>query len=279
MSLQAPTRNLRHALASIVPNWLANVPGLNVGYAVLYCIALLCDCLIEVMFEGLYAAYPGKGDSSALPYIGKSRGFGRFTGETDDAYAARLRAWLTTWPEAGSDELLVRLIQQFLGGGLVVRAVDRRGRFTTIDGAGNITIVSDATWNFDATELPARVGWWSDLWVIVYLDTRWPVYTTLGDAAWIAGWGTYTGDYGFGHQVPRSIPSDLKTLLAEFKGAHMYIEAIVFTTDTALFIPGSLTAGFPNGRWGNWSRPIAGTQTPARAITSNLRYWVPDGGA
>ncbi len=277
---EAP-RNIRHALKSIIPNWLSEVPGLKVGFTVLFVIALFCDLLVEVMLEGLFAAWPGKGTSTALSLNGRSRGFVRGLGETDDAYALRLIAWLDTWPDAGADELLVRLIQGYLGNNLVVRLIDRRGRFTTIDANNDVTVEHDATWNFDATELPERTAWWSDFWVVVYVtDGRWATYTDLTDTLWLQNFG-HTDRGGVGHTVDRHTPQDIKTLLGIFKGAHTYCEAIVFTDDTALFIPGALGATYPDGRWGHWSRLSAGVQIRARAIDSgagSIRFWVPSAG-
>ncbi len=275
-----PVKNLRHALKSLVPNWLGDLRGLNVGFAVLFVIALIGDLLIEVMFQGLFASWPGKGTPTALGLLGRSRGLVRGIGETDAAYSERLRGWLDLWPEAGSDETLGRLIQAYLGNNLVVRVVDRRGRFTTINADGSVTKVTDAAWNFDTTELPDRAGWWSDLWIIVYLDSRWPVYTSLADAAFIAAWGSETG-FRTGLQVPQSVVSDINAIMAVFKGAHSWIEALVFTTDTSLFVPGSLGVTYPDGRWGAYSREIATVQSAARPITSAggiIRYWDPGQG-
>ncbi len=280
--MSSSPHNIRHALKSVIPNWLADVPGLNVGFAVLFTVALIADLLVEFMFQGLFAAWPGKGTDTALPLIGQSRGIIRGFGESDAAYAVRLQDWLDLWPEAGSDERLGRLIQGYLAGNLVVRVVDRRGQFTTINADQTVTVEHDASWNFDATQDPQRVDWWSDLWIIVYVtDNRWPTYTTLLDPVWLAAWGNSTGSYGAGHQVPRTIPADIKSIISIFKGAHTWIEALVFTSDTALFIPGSLGSTYPNGRWGNWSRIISNSQSPARAITSpggELRYWIPKNG-
>ncbi len=274
-------RNIRHALKSLVPNWLSEIPGLKVGFTVLFVIALLADLLVEAMFEGLFAAWPGKGTATALSLNGRGRGFIRGQGETDDAYALRLVQWLDTWPEAGADELLVKLIQGYLGNNLVVRLIDRRGRFTTINADQTITVAHDATWNFDATENPERVGWWSDFWLVVYVtDGRWSTYANLSDPLWLAAWGNHDGP-GTGHTVDRATPNDVKLLLSIFKGAHTYCEAIVFSTDTSVFVPGSLGVTYPNGRWAHWSRESAGVQIAARAITTgagDLRFWIPTEG-
>ncbi len=114
----------------------------------------------------------------------------------------------------------------------------------------------------------------------MYLDSRWPIYVTLSDPAWLAAWGTTTNG-GVGHQVPRGIVRDIAVLMSVFKGAHSWIETLVFTTDSAIFIPGALGATYPDGRWGAYSREIAGVQTLARPNTSGggiLRYWDPGSG-
>ncbi len=285
--MSQPNRNIRHALKSIVPNWLADLPGLNVGFAILFIIALCADILVDVMMQGLFASWPGKGDPSALAYIGRARGLIRGIGESDDAYALRLQQWLDIWPESGSPATLGKLIQGYLGGNLVVRVIGRRGDFTTINADGTVTTDTDTTWNSDETEYPIRAinpptqaGYWSDYWVIVYLDNRWGTYADFNDAAWLANWGTYNGG-GIGHEVPRGIRDDINSIVAVFKGAHTWVEYIALTTDTALFVPGSLGSTYPDGYWGRWSRYVAGKQVPARALASGggtIRYWVPAGG-
>ncbi len=285
--MSLPTRNLRHALKSIVPNWLADIPGLNVGFSILFIVALCADILIDVLMQGVFAAWPGKGDPSALSLIGRGRGLIRGREEGADEYALRLLDWLALWPESGSAETLGRLVQGYLGGSLVVRVIDRRGNFTTVNADGSVDQDIDATWNFDETGYPIRAinpptqpGWWSDVWVVVYLDTRWPTYTDLTDADFIANWGTYDAG-GTGHEVPRGIRDDLNSIFAVFKGAHNWVECVVFTTDTALFVPGALGATYPDGEWGRFSKYSAGKQIPARATTSaggTIRYWVPAGG-
>ncbi len=276
-----PPRNLRNALKSIIPNWLADVPGLNVGFAFLFIIALMGDLFIEAMLEGVFAAWPGKGTPTALALVGQSRGFTRGEAETDASYAERLRGWLDVWPNAGSDEVLARLIHIYLGSNLKVRVVDRKGQFTTIDTDGTVSFTTDATWNWDATDIPERLTWCSDVWVIVYVtDGRWPTYYSLSDPAFISAFGHADG-VGVGHEVPRAVPNDILSIISVFKGAHNWVEALVFTTDTAAFVPGSLGVTYPNGTWGFWSRYAGGVQSRARANDTaggTVRYWIPVSG-
>ena len=278
-------RNLRHALKSIVPNWLADVPYFNVGFAVLYIIALIADCLIEVCLQGVRAAYPGVGTTTALTLIGQSRGLIRGLNESDAAYVARLNRWLDLWVTAGSAETLAQLIQTYLGGMPVVRVIDRAGNFVTANADGTTSKAVDATWNPDATGLPTRSGWWSDIWIVIYItDNRWARYTSLTDTAWLAAWGT--SPLGGGLEADPAIPHAIFNILSTFKGAHTWVEWIAVTNDTTAFVPGSL-GGQPPGTWGNWGRVVTVSGVDhyrvARPATTAgagwLRFWVPNKGA
>ena len=281
-------RGIRDSIKSFVPNWLSNRLKANTAFRVLYVIAQMTDAMVETMIEGVRASQPGRGTSTADALIGQSRGILRGLSETDAQYEARLRAWLMLWQNAGSDQSLIRLIQGFLGpdasGIPVVRIVDRRGDFTSIDAAGNITQTRDPAWNWDQYGEPARVNWWSDLWVIVYVDpTRWPTYSNLTDAAWLAAWGTYGGS-GLGHQVPRAAVDGINSIIASFKGAHTFVQAVVISTDPSLFVPGALsTSGDPTGYWGWFSFALLpnNIQNPIRTTLNagnTVRYWAPPNG-
>lgn len=285
--MSAPTRNIRHALKSFVPNWLADIPGLNTGFSVLFIMALMMDCIVEVMLQGLFAAWPGKGTASALPYIGRSRGLIRGEYDTDEMYAAKLRGWLSVWQEAGSDEQLARLLGDYFGQSApfavpaLVRVWNRSGHVTSYDGT-DVTVNEVPDWDWDELGFPERAAWWSDVFITVTLeDGRWPSYPNLGDPTWVSYWGNPTSP-GLGHAVPNGVPDDVKVIVSVFKGAHTYVEALVFTPDGNIFNPLSFDATYPDGYWGNFSRNIAGTQTPARAILSPgaeyVRYWIPNKG-
>lgn len=283
-------RGVRDALKSIVPNWLSNRLGKNKRFKVLWTWALLADGIVDVMFQGFRAALPGKGTPTALSLIGQTRGIPRGTQESDDAYAKRLLDWLTLWQNAGSDEVLLQLIQVFLGPdvsgpAMVARVIDRAGNFTSIDPSGNFTRTRDTNWNWDGTSNPERVGWWSDIWIVIYVDSsRWPIYTSLTDTSWVNAWGNANGlGWGFGHQVPRQIVDGINAIIATFKGAHTFVQSVIISTDTTLFVPGSITSsGNPNGKWGFFSYPDANnSQAPIRTIhtgSGDIRYWCPPHG-
>lgn len=279
------SHNLRHAIKSYVPNWLSNRVGFQSAFKILYACALLCDSLIAFGLQGIDAAWPGRGTPTALALIGQGRGLIRGIGESDDSYAARLRAWLTTWRNSGSPEVLAQLIQSYLGGMPVVRVIDRAGNFVTANADGTTTKVSDPTWNWDTVLNPERAGWWSDIWIVIYYsNATWPYYTSFTDPAWDAAWGTYN-NFGLGFEITREPVEGISQIVASFKGAHTWVSAVIFTTDVTLFVPGSLgNSGNPDGTWGNWSKPVGipMVQRRARSIETNgtehTRYMIPNRG-
>jgi hypothetical protein len=138
-------RGVRDALKSIIPSWLADrAGGLNKGFKVLWTIALMADGIVKASIEGVQAALPGIGTPTALRYIGASRRIIRGLGESDAAYAARLRGWLDLWTNAASDETTLRLLQAFLGpepngSTPACRIINRAGLFSYLDASGNFT--------------------------------------------------------------------------------------------------------------------------------------------
>lgn len=277
--MSQPVRGLRNALKSLVPNWLANRLNNNVGFKVLWSIAVIADAAVEAMLEGYRAPLPGDGTPTALGLVGQSRGLIRGEGESDDAYAARLRAWLDYWPTVGSDEQFAVALQNYLGGitPLKIRIISRNGTVVTIDELGEITKLTGTAWNWDQTEFPYRTAWWSDIWIVIYIDARWPVYTSLTDTSWVAAWGTYDG-FGVGHKVPRQSVDNILSIVGEFKGAHTYVQSIIFCPNTTTFNPPSfLSPDDPDGFWAWFSRLLNNTQIPARA-DDGIRYWMPNNG-
>lgn len=280
-------RGLRDALRAIIPIWLQDRPGLRTGYQILYTATVIVDIAITWLVQAVYSWFPGYSlgapglaidPSSGLPLIGRSRGILRGEADTDVSYAARLVRWLDDWEAAGSSEILAAQIHAYLGNAPMVRIVDRAGNWVTIDSAGNITKTS-APWNWDGDDF-TRAGWWSDLWIIVY-PCEWPI-TGTSLASLIGVWGNESAatEVGTGHAVPRTPVDAILGLVATWKGAHCWCEAIVWSYDATLFVPGSPVAGDPDGGWAHWSKNVAGTQVVARYGSTNgkVRYWIPAGG-
>lgn len=316
--LKNPTRGLRHALASFVPNWLSNRPGLNVGYRILFTIALVFDTLVETMLQGLYAAMPGKGTPTALSYIGQGRGILQGPNEPNSSYATRLRAWLASWFNAASDEILCIMLQNFLCnanivqgatvGGVIpsVTIFDRAGHWVTANNAGVTSSGTDTNWNWDSISNPERIGSWSDIWIIVNPDP-FKTWEGVGKTGWVnpapaipMGGGSYANaqwqlggpqGVGLGHQVSRAYVNGMLSIISTWKGAHIFVVNVIWTNVASplLFSPGNLTAtGNPDGTWGKWGVRNSGTgvyqASRTRELTiggvyqGHVRYWTPNGG-
>ena len=258
------------------PNWLWRPVIRRVMYALLKPL----DQLMEVILQGVSAAMPGFGTPTALPFIGQSRGLVQGESESNASFAGRNVNWLTTFQNDGSDEVLAQQIQDYLGNTPTVRVVNRAGFFVTANPNGTITYATDPAWNWDGVSNPERAGWWSDIWIIVY-PAEWATYANATDPAWVAAWGTTNG-FGIGHEVGRVAYDAILALVHQRHAPHTYVQAILWCTDPALFVPGSLgTAGNPDGTWGNWSKNVNGVQTAARTTKTaggTVRYWHPPNG-
>jgi hypothetical protein len=289
VSAQPNYRGLRDALRTFIPIWLQNRPNLRTGYSFLYVVALVCDIFITWCVQAVYAWFPGYSlgippgagldASSALPLLAASRGILQGPSESNASFAARLVPWLADWEAAGSSEILVSMLQAFIGGSPMVRVVDRAGNWVTIDPYGNITKTS-APWNWDEVLDWERDGWWSDLWIIVY-PTQWEV-TGAALSSLVPIWGNYNAatQVGTGHAVPPQYVDGILSILATWKGAHTFCAAIIWSYDSALFVPGAPVSGDPDGTWGRWAKLASGVLVPSRYGAANglVRYWVPNEG-
>jgi hypothetical protein len=258
-------RGFRDSFRSYIPPWAANRLERSVGYRFLYSLIAPFDVMIQTALEGAQAAWPGKGTPTALPLIARMRGLLQGESETTDHFVARLLKWLETWTDAGSDVQLVTQIHEYLGNSPMVRVVTRAGNWVTIAADGTISRAS-AAWDWDSISNPERSGYWSDLWVIVY-PCEWLV-TAVGALV-------DSHELGIGHAVPRVAVQAILGLVAQWKGAHTRVRAIIWSYDATLFDPANMAApGNPDGKWGEWTKYVAGVSTPARNTT--CRYWIPD---
>ena len=254
--------SLRATLATYVPTWLANVPGLRQLYACVWTVALLGDCLREIGWEGQLAAYPGVGTPTALPYIGASRGLVQGPNETDVAFGLRARQWLSAVAEMGNAEGLVTQVQTYLvgqgslGAGVypVVVFVDRNGDTTTANADQSITFGS-VSWDWDDlggwvdgvgfNNTATVSGWWSDGWLLI--EDPYTHYTGFADANWLAAWNS--GDQTIDSLTPQSVVSAIEAIVDTWKGAHTYVRCIVWTAPSTSFSP--------TGFYGNFQSRVA----------------------
>jgi hypothetical protein len=261
---------LRDQLRKWVPWWLQDrrlSSGKTAGFRFLWVMVATLDAFLEWILQGLQAAWPGKGTATALPFIGRSRGIIRGVSDTDASYVARLIAWLDKWKNAGSQLQLAIELHEYIAGNPMVRIVNRAGQWVTVAADGSVTR-TNAAWDWDSISNPERAGFWSELWVIVY-PTPWAL---RGGSL-----GSLTGYDGFslGHLASIVEWDAIKTIIAQWKSAHTYVRAVIWTSDVTLFDP-AVPASKPNGLWGQWS--VAGGTGTRVASSRNLttcRYWEP----
>lgn len=260
------------ALRRILPPWLSArfERALSVGFRYLAALTLALDAAADVLTQGLLARFPGLGTPTALELIGRSRALIRNQGESDEAYAARLRNWLEIHKEAGSQLQIARSIHEYLRTRPRVRVVNRAGRFVTVNADGSVEIY-DGAWDWDSVSNPERNDpaepWWSDLWVIVYTsEEQW--------RARPGGLGDLEGDDGFalGHLATREEVDAILGLLAQWKAQHSRIRAVIWCPNPSLFDPMN-PATLPDGTWGDWAITVGGSCIASRNPT--CRYWEP----
>ena len=262
----------RDAFKAALPWWLSDrlEQGKTVGYRYLWSIVSTLDVLNDGLIQGIQASWPGAGTPTALPLIGRSRGVIRGQIDTDDEYAAKLRAWLERAELWGSQRGIANELRDYLGNHPRVRVVNRAGHWFTLAQDGTVT-ETDAAWDWDSHSNPERnvpgAPFWSEQWVIVY-PTQWATAGTWGTDE---KWGASTE--GFGHNVTRQEVDAVTGLLAEVKSAGSRVRAVIWTSDTTLFDPTN-PASLPDGWWGKWGKDNgSGRRVPSR--NGACRYWEP----
>lgn len=261
----------RDNLQNRVPWWLGDrhlkTPPYSVGFRFLWVIMAVYDATVETVMQGLQAAWPGVGTPTALPLIGRSRGITRGEADTDATFTVKLRSWLTKWQGAGSMRQLAIEIHEYLGNAPKVRIVNRAGFMTTVAADGTVT-TAQCAWNWDGTSNPERVGYWSDLWIIIY-PTQWAIADNWGAGTW----GALDGG-GLGHQAGRVAVDAIKGIIGQWKSAHSKVRAVIWTSDATRFDPAT-PSSLPDGQWGNWGTTGAGARVASHRNLTTCRYWEP----
>lgn len=255
------------------PWWLSDrlTQKKTVGYRYLWSLIAPLDATMDVLLQGIQAAWPGVGTPTALPYIGRSRGVVRGQADTDDEYATKLIGWLERAEQLGSMEALAREIHEYLGNHPRVRVVNRAGRWVTMNADGSFSF-AQAAWDWDSVSNPERndpdAPWWSEMWVIIY-PTQWALSGAWGDGR---HWGAR--DSGIGHIVSREEVDAVKGLISLAKSAHSLVRAVIWTSDGTLFDP-AMPGSLPDGTWGMWGSGGSGSRVASGRNTTTCRYWEP----
>lgn len=260
-----PTR-FRDAIRRYIPVWLSDRPTFKNSFKFIWVMVAVLDVGLEVLLQGIQAAWPGQGTPTALPMIGRSRGILRGEADTDATFGASLRLWLDKWRRCGSMAALAARIHEYLGNAPRVRIVNRAGFWVTCAADGTLSTTT-AAWNWDGTSHPERATWWSEIWIIVY-PTQWAAGGTYGDG------GAYGGSNGLGHNNTEIAYEAIKQLIATWKSAHTMVRAVIWTSDAALFDPAT-PASLPNGTWGNWGTTGDGSRVAGGRNTTTCHYWEP----
>ncbi len=264
----------RESLRRIVPPWLSErvASGAVVGFRTLQAMIAPLDDATDRLVQGVQAAWPGRGTPTALALIGRSRGIIRGRGESDFRYGKRLAGWLDRWRIAGSQEAIARSIHEYVQGNPRVRVVNRAGTCISIDPSGALT--RDAvSWDWDSKSNAERAGYWSEVWVVVYT----PPWSESGPQLNSPGAVLGSRTTGLGHLVVREEVDAIRGLLAQWKSAHSFVRAVIFTYDASLFDP-VVPSSWPNGRWGQWSAKhllFPGSRVSSDRSAS-CRFWEPD---
>lgn len=269
----------RDILDHLLPPWLRYRPssGRTSGYRFAWGMVAPIDALWEILVEGLQAPWPGKGTPTALTDIGRSRGIIRGQNESNESYAARLRAWLDTWRDAGSQERVARAIHEYIYPHPRVRYVNRHGQWTTVNEDGSVEVHEGVPFDWDSVTHPERQltadePEWADAWIIVY-PTTWARPATLLNPA---DTETFADDepLGLGHDVTATERDEIVGLVNQWKSDHTFIRAILWSYDATLFDP-DVPSSLPDGTWGTWGLDVGGTYGPSGRDIVNVRYWEP----
>jgi hypothetical protein len=227
----------------------------------MYAFGAVLDAMVEAAWQGVRARFPGLGTPTALKYVGADRNLDRYASETDDQYAARLRAAFDTWRTAGSAASILNQLAGYFGNPpspFFIRIVTNSGVwYTWQDGAVVRHVSSPNNWNWDGYS----TRWWR-FWVIVDCSTTHPF---RDEGTW--GDGAVWGDGGtWGSTAQASDVSALQSILRKWKPANAQCVNIILSFDNTLFDP-SLAAGdpkLPDGNFGNWGKQVSGVVVPAR---------------
>lgn len=262
--------------------------------------SLTVDALIEGLYQGRYASFPGQtdlpgyggfGSLDALPLIGRDRGIVAGPAESPEAYARRLRMWRRTWKGAGTAQTIldqlagaispnptrIRLVTS--GGWWYTREPDGTfihhniigtGYQKNPDGTTTVTGGFAHLWNWG--------GGVEGVWPIIYA----PATAPLNDDEGAYGdFQTYYGDPGMtiGTSATVKHVALIRAISLLWKSAAIPLPYIIIAFDPASFDP--LTPdpypapGMPDGTWHLASKlvTVGGRTRRTESRLKTARYW------
>lgn len=263
-------KRFRSVFYKLAPSWLTT----GDGERVLYSIGLLLDGFVERVRLGLIARWPEYDPpADALAAMGRDRVIVRGVNEDASAYGTRLIPWLDAHKKRGTAFELIRQIRAYLGGGIMVRTVDERGNWYTIDADGAQSyMLAQGNWDWDGSAAPTQRG---RFWVIIYPPDSASAVVKPGPewgdpSLWGGAWGA--AGYTWGTNATPDIVASVRAIVREWKPAGTTCSHIIVAFDPASFEPSDPPgAPLPDGTWGTNSKVSGGTYVPARLTTA--RYW------
>jgi hypothetical protein len=255
------------AFRKYVPAWLSADEGGLVGESLSQMqedFRLRAKLAMVARFPEFAAAYV---DDAALAAIGRDRRIVRGINEPAAAYAARLVRAIDDHRTRGNPYTMLRQIQAYLQARCVVRTVDRRGNWFTLDADGTPSAnVGAANWNWDGKSLSL----WGRFWVVIYPEGgirpwRQTGPTLVTPTLWGDGLLGHS-DLTIGTTATRNQVVSVQSIIRDWKPANTICEWIIIAFDSASFSPAGSTD--PAGAWANWSD---GHGQPIRLSTA--RYW------
>lgn len=246
---------------NLLPWWLSSEP------AVAGSLALLVDDYLDRAKRSLLARFPAYApDDAALAAMGRDRLIVRGINEPSAAYAQRLSRALDDHKTRGNPFALLRQLRAYLQADCVVRTVDWRGNWYTIEADGTeVATIPGANWDWNG----GAVNEWARFWVIIYPvggTDPWAISGNWGDAdLWGSGvWGTAGKTIGT-TATPDQVAA-VRQIIRDWKPAGTTCEWIIVAFDETTFTPAGSTD--PAGEWGTW-----GNHTGAPVRLASARYW------
>lgn len=306
--------SLSDYIDEVLPAWMRRSSRAH-WLALSNTVAHVVDAVIDGLYDGRLGALPGQLDepgmagfesADALPYLGRDRRLVRGPSEDVFTYAARLRAWRSTWRTAGTAAGVLGMMRAVMSPAVTrLRVVSSAGVWWTLEEDGTLllqttagtgleyapdgTVTPDSlvahAWNWDGVDDPYRI------WPIIYAPTHGPYLDGPNvppgpgrDGQYGDGLSTYGKDPDpatglrpgtIGTTAPRNYVEMMRGILSDWKPLGMACSHIIVTFDPSSFDPAS-AANMPDGNWSYHGKSIAGVGDQrlwVRARFAGARYW------
>lgn len=263
------------AFRKLMPSWLTTGEGELVHFS----LGFVLSGFAKRWVRGLQARFPAYAPEDALAAIARDRKLVRGINESAEDFAVRLAAWLDpeVHPARGNPYALLEQIRAYCQQAIMVRTVDARGNWYTIDEAGSRSAVLDSgTWDWDGAGATPR---FTRFWVIIY--------PTAGGAPWDEApgtigepgpWGDALGagrGYTIGTTATSEHVSRIRQIIRDWQPDGTRCEWIIIALDDASFDPSTPE---PDGTWGGFGK-LNGSNDKVVARLNTARYWRGNPGA